>query len=103
MSYTFITTHESISSHQKRPYGDTIYEGNLTFSVPSGQMVGERYLHDDNETNRARVKEYMQLHVTKFVDSDKLTSEDWHMPHLMKLTCLGNGKWYYYITRHYLD
>ena len=103
MSHTYIITHDVISSHQLRAYGDTVYEGYMTFTVPDGQMVGSGYLRVDNDFTRQKVKDYLRVLVVDFVDNKKTNSDDWYLPHLQNLRYLGDGKWHYYITRHYLD
>lgn len=89
---------ETVSSHQLRPYGDTIFEGYVTFSVPEGQLYASKWGHHENgEAAKMVIKGLV-------VDFDETMQPDgWHRPILKTLEQVSPGRWHYVINRMYLD
>lgn len=86
-------TVEHIRGGQQRPYGDSIYEAYLTFSVPEDQVWASRF-----GRNEEVVKQYIPLFVHAFYEKP-----EWYQPRLTTLEQVSPGRWHVVVTQPYLD
>ena len=95
MSQKRIVEVDLISSHQLRPYGDTIYEGYLTFSVPEGQMYASKF-----PSKREQVEPYARLMIASW--SENPDPFDNRLD-LFEQVSTEPNKWHIIVRRYYND
>jgi hypothetical protein len=87
---------------QLRAYGDHVWEGYLTFSVPEGQKWASKFGHD---AEGMVAKQYIRCFVSEFseVPDGRMSAAVYFSPRLDKLTQIEPGRWYYRIISPYTD
>lgn len=94
MATRTVTVEEIHQGAQLRAYGDHVYEGYLTFSVPEGQMQASKF-----GSTESIAKQYLRCFVSSFFEKDR----EWHQPWLEKLEQISPLRWHYEIRSPYLD